>query len=179
MFYGFIGYFIRSDGPLLSEFLKEKNTFQVKFFFDIWTELSHSKKELSKNLKHAESPSKKFLIPNFLQRYCSSASEITFFNLDFSILCLGYSEVTQQEIKGKSLKNVFFGKGRITKLGQTFHMQMLALLNFKKEIGSNFQSMNMAIWVVGTSNQLFKTCFYNETKFSKNIKQLLIKLRSL
>ena len=32
------------------------------------------------------------------------------------------------------------------------------------------ESMNMATWVVGTSNQLFKTGSYNETKFPKKMK---------
>ena len=37
----------------------------------------------------------------------------------------------------------------------------------------------MDIWVAGTSNQLFKTCSYNETKFFEKMKQLLAKIRSL
>ena len=39
------------------------------------------------------------------------------------------------------------------------------------------KSMNMNIWVVGTSNQLFRRSSYSETKFSKKIKWLLAKLR--
>ena len=41
------------------------------------------------------------------------------------------------------------------------------------------KSMNMNNWVVGTSNQLFVIGSYTEIKFSKKIKQLLVKLCSL
>ena len=41
------------------------------------------------------------------------------------------------------------------------------------------KSMNMDIWVVGTSNQLFIRGSYTETKFSKKSEHLLEKLRSL
>ena len=41
------------------------------------------------------------------------------------------------------------------------------------------QNMNVDIWVVSTLNQLFIRDSYNEIKFKKKIKQLVMKLRSL
>ena len=41
------------------------------------------------------------------------------------------------------------------------------------------KSMNVDIWVVGTLNLLFVRGFYTDTKFSKKIKELVGKLRSL
>ena len=41
------------------------------------------------------------------------------------------------------------------------------------------QNMNVDIWVVSTLNQLFIRDSYNEIKFLKKIKQLVMKLRSL
>ena len=55
---------------------------------------------------------------------------------------------------------------------------MLAILNFFKDthrekvpsnkIPARTKSVNMGIWVVGTSNQHFRRGSYSETKFSMN-----------
>ena len=54
----------------------------------------------------------------------------------------------------------------------------LRILTGKNQTSAITKSTNMNIWVVGTANVLYKR-FLTETKFSKKMKQLLAKLRSL